>query len=391
MRVLLISNFAPDRQESMLRFSRQLAHGLAANDVEVATWAPSPRFTRLLPNYRYAGATKYVGYLDKFFVFPREIKRRLANSGSDVVHIIDHANAVYAPLFAETPLIATCHDLLQIRAARGELPEHRVASMGRRYQEWIAKHIAALPHVATPSTQTARELRRLLNFPAGRITVIPNGLNFPYSPLSSATARQIIEALLTERGLDPHLLHRDNRPFVLNVGGGQWYKNRRGLLEIYGALRPLLKPSPRLVMVGKPLSSELQEQAAALGIREDLLLLSGVSENELQAVYSTAAALIFPSWEEGFGWPIAEAQACGCPVFTSNREPMTEVGGAGAAYFDPASPLEAAKLIASTWPRRAELAARGRARATEWSPSLMIDRYLAAYANTIERRQPVAA
>lgn len=374
----------------MLRFARQLAHGLQANDVEVSTWAPTPRFTRLLPSYRYSGGAKYVGYLDKFVVFPREIKRRLrAGFRADVVHIVDHANAVYAPLFAGTPLLATCHDLLQIRAARGEFKEHRLAGMGRRYQEWIAQHIAALSHIVTPSTQTARDLRRLMSFPVGGITVIPNGLNFPYSRLSYTTAEQIIEALLAERGHNRPLRH-DNRPFVLNVGGGQWYKNRRGLLEIYAALRSLLQPAPRLVMVGKPLSPELQEQRDSLGLAEDITVLSGVSETELQALYSTAEALIFPSWQEGFGWPVAEAQACGCPVFTSNREPMTEVGGEGAGYFDPGNPLAAAQLIAANWSRRRELAARGRVRAAEWSPSLMIDRYLAAYANVTMKPQPVA-
>jgi glycosyltransferase involved in cell wall biosynthesis len=45
--------------------------------------------------------------------------------------------------------------------------------------------------------------------------------------------------------------------------------------------------------------------------------------------------LLFPSWEEGFGWPIIEAQACGCRVLTSNRQPMMEVGGEGAVYADP--------------------------------------------------------
>jgi len=376
----------------MLRFARQLEHGLQANDVEVTTWSPTPRFTRLLPSYRYAGGAKYVGYLDKFVVFPREIRRRLReNFSAEVVHIVDHANAVYAPLFTGTPLLATCHDLLQIRAARGEFREHRVAGMGRRYQEWIAKHIATLPHIVTPSTQTARDLRRLMNFPAGRITVIPNGLNFPYSRLSHTTATQIIEALLAERGHSPSLLQPENRPFVLNVGGGQWYKNRRGLLELYAALRSLLQPAPRLVMVGKPLSQELREQSDALGITNDVMILSGVSETELQALYSTAEALIFPSWQEGFGWPVAEAQACGCPVFTSNREPMSEVGGDGASYFDPSNPLVAAKHIAATWPRRFELAARGRVRAVEWSPERMIERYLAVYANAAAKPQPVAA
>ena len=136
-------------------------------------------------------------------------------------------------------------------------------------------------------------------------------------------------------------------------------------------------------MVGKPLAPALIAQARQLGLADHLVHLSGVSETQLQALYSLAAALIFPSWHEGFGWPIAEAQACGCPVFTSMRPPMTEVGGDAAGYFDPAEPAAAAARIAEAWPRRAELAARGRVRAAEWDPQRMIARYLDTYAGLI--------
>ena len=45
--------------------------------------------------------------------------------------------------------------------------------------------------------------------------------------------------------------------------------------------------------------------------------------------------LLFPSLQEGFGWPIAEALACGCPVVTSSKPPMTDVGGDAALYISP--------------------------------------------------------
>jgi glycosyltransferase involved in cell wall biosynthesis len=71
-----------------------------------------------------------------------------------------------------------------------------------------------------------------------------------------------------------------------------------------------------------------------------------VTQEQLCAIYSAAQALIFPSFYEGFGWPIIEAQACGCPVFTSNRAPMTEVGGTAAIYFDPLDEEKAAECVA---------------------------------------------
>ncbi|HYD85393.1 MAG TPA: glycosyltransferase family 1 protein, partial [Opitutus sp.] len=76
MRVLLIGNFAPDRQESMLRFANMLTAGLVRHGHEVRTWAPEPRLVRLLPHYRYGGPAKLVGYVDKFLLFPRHVRHR---------------------------------------------------------------------------------------------------------------------------------------------------------------------------------------------------------------------------------------------------------------------------------------------------------------------------
>jgi glycosyltransferase involved in cell wall biosynthesis len=392
MRILLIGNFAPDRQESMLRFAGLLTTGLRAQGHEVSTWSPEPRLVRLLPRYRYGGPSKFVGYVDKFVLFPQRVRRRLRREKhADVVHILDHANAVYGPLFSGRPLLATCHDLLQIRAARGEFTEHQVSTLGRRYQSWILENIGRLPHVVVPSKETAVHLRRLTPLSPDRITVIPMSLNHPYRRTAPAAARLVVGRMLRERSLPPGLLEHAGRGFLINVGGGQWYKNRAGLIELYAELRRRLVPPPRLLLVGKPLSGELSHRAAQLDLAEDVIQVSNVSEAQLQALYSLAEALIFPSLYEGFGWPVAEAQACGCPVFTSNRAPMTEVGGDGAAYIDPENPREAAHQIAEAWPHRAELAARGLARAPEWNQSLMIDRYVETYARLATLRHTAVA
>jgi glycosyltransferase involved in cell wall biosynthesis len=70
-----------------------------------------------------------------------------------------------------------------------------------------------------------------------------------------------------------------------------------------------------------------------------------VPSEDLCALYSLSAGLIFPSLDEGFGWPIIEAQACGCPIFASNLPPMTEVAADVAVFFDPADPVAAAAII----------------------------------------------
>jgi len=392
MRILLIGNFAPDRQESMLRFSHLLTSGLLERGHEVTTWSPEARLVRMLPRYRYGGPMKFIGYLDKFVLFPRSVRRRLTREQhADVVHIIDHSNSVYAPLFTRGNVLATCHDLLQIRSARGEFPQHRVSRLGRRYQAWILENIARLPHVIVPSQQTAHDLRRLTNLPNERISIIPLALNYPYRPLPPASARLVVGRMLVERGLAPGLLEHGGRGFLLNIGGGQWYKNREGLLATYAELRRLMNPAPRLVMVGKPLAPHLQVLIHRLNLHDDFIHLSNLSESQLEALYSVAQALVFPSWQEGFGWPVAEAQACGCPVFTSERAPMTEVGGDAACYLDPADPRESARRIAFAWPRLHDMARRGLERAHLWSESRMFERYLATYEKLAANASPRAA
>ena len=81
------------------------------------------------------------------------------------------------------------------------------------------------------------------------------------------------------------------------------------------------------------------------GLRDRVIELTNITNEDLRALYSKATALLFPSLREGFGWPIIEAQACGCPVFTSDRVPMTEVGGDAAIYLDPTDPRPAPRLL----------------------------------------------
>jgi glycosyltransferase involved in cell wall biosynthesis len=383
MRIVLIGNFELDRQESMLRFGRMLSDGFRDLGHEVETWSPKPAAIRLLPRYRYGGFSKYVGYFDKFVLFPRRARERLAKARAakrlpDVVHIVDQANAVYGPVFKALPHLVTCHDLLQIRASLGEFPEQALSRHARGYQQWILKSLRGMPLAVCCSHKTLADFLRLTGLPADRARVISNGLNFPFSPVPKIQARAVLQQLFADKGLPP--VAGDARGYLLNVGGGQWYKNRPALLRIYASLKGKLAPVPRLLLVGKPLSPELARLARELGVESDLLHLSNIEGRQLEAAYSAAEALIFPSIEEGFGWPVAEAQACGCPVFTTNRPPMTEVGGEGAEYFDPSLPDAAAATIARVWPSRRQLGLRGLARAPTWDPRLMLESYLAVYA-----------
>jgi glycosyltransferase involved in cell wall biosynthesis len=90
----------------------------------------------------------------------------------------------------------------------------------------------------------------------------------------------------------------------------------------------------QLVLAGDPLSKELHSLGESLGILDRIVEVANPDSVILEALYSSAVALIYPSRFEGFGWPIIEAQACGCPVICSNREPLPEVAGDAALLRD---------------------------------------------------------
>ena len=83
----------------------------------------------------------------------------------------------------------------------------------------------------------------------------------------------------------------------------------------------------QLVFVGLRLTPTLRSLGEELGIIDRIVEVEGASNDLLEALYNGAVALLYPSRFEGFGWPIIEAQACGCPVICADREPMAEVAG----------------------------------------------------------------
>jgi glycosyltransferase involved in cell wall biosynthesis len=101
----------------------------------------------------------------------------------------------------------------------------------------------------------------------------------------------------------------------------------------------------------------------------------------LEALYNCATALLFPSTCEGFGWPIAEAHACGCPVICTEREPMTEVAGSAALtrQIDDEAGFAADLLRLTNWAERERFSLKALENARRFSTARMISEYRELY------------
>ena len=169
------------------------------------------------------------------------------------------------------------------------------------------------------------------------------------------------------------------QPFVLHVGSNLRRKNREAVLRIFA--RVCERWPGQLVFAGDRLSPELSALALELGIAGRVVEIAGPANEHLNALYNCARALLYPSRFEGFGWPIIEAQSCGCPVLCSDVAPLPEVAGAGALLRPPNDEAGFAQdLLRLLEPGEYERwSARSLENAQRFSVSAMIQQYHEVY------------
>ena len=126
---------------------------------------------------------------------------------------------------------------------------------------------------------------------------------------------------------------RVDRPFILYVGMRQHYKNFKTLLSAYSAWPR--RNRINLLVVGSPRSKAEEQAIIAAGLESSIIFRSGITDEELCALYNQALSFVYPSLSEGFGIPLLEAMACGCPVVASRIPTFMEVAGDAPYFFDP--------------------------------------------------------
>lgn len=266
-------------------------------------------------------------------------------------------DVLYAPfgrsrlMRAERPTVSLIVDLLH-----RDLPEALPIEEVNYRHEWFGEIAARAAAFQCISRYTAERLQAHYGIEAGRCFV---------------THLPVHERLEKAPTIDWRPTAREFFFYPANF----WpHKNHEALLTAYRDYRAGESAPWDLVLTGHPdaRTPVLRALAARLGLDEQVHFLGHLADDRFGALWRSSGALVYPSLHEGFGIPLLEAMAFGCPSIVSNTTSLPEVGGDACYYVDPrnASALsEAMRQISRDSALRRDLARRGRRRLRAFSLS----------------------
>ena len=224
-----------------------------------------------------------------------------------------HGTAEWLPLnLHKVPMVMTVHDMRGIRSAT-DMDGYAID----RYDALKDPAVA----IAADSLFTAQEIERLLPgvVDKKRITVIHLGVDGAFTTMQN---RQIQERILFVGSIAPN-------------------KNVLGLIRAFELILPELNAPVRLCICGNVLDEGYMHKIQTY-LHDHAVVASRIEfihpeqRADLRLLYNESRLCILPSFYEGFGLPVLEAQACSCPVITTRCASLPEVGGESVAYCDPA-------------------------------------------------------
>lgn len=260
----------------------------------------------------------------KWYTFAEQVKLPLLlyKEKLDLVHF-PHFNV---PILYLKRFVVTIHDLTHFTFAMKRATTHswftyRVKHQIYSFVFWYA--VTWSQRVFTVSHYVKNEILRKFNCGPEKIIVTYEASEKPI-PVTDLEINKILKKL--------HI----SGPFFLYVGNAHPHKNLEFLLHSFAELRKTL-PGAELVLVGKEsyFWSQLLEKGRRERLLDNVFYLGFLPDIELAALYSQAVSFVFPSLSEGFGLPVLESMAYGCPVICAERTSLPEVAGDAAVYIDP--------------------------------------------------------
>lgn len=220
-----------------------------------------------------------------------------------------HCPTVTAPFFfrPSAKVVMTVHDLIPVL-----FPQWQTARRNLYFKYVLKYRFRFVDRFIAVSNNTKQDLMDIFQIPDRKIDVVHEGVADQFKP--SAGPKQ---------------------NFILAVSTLEPRKNFKRVIDAYIALRKKNKTRDKLVIVGKEGWFFDDILTVPSAFQDDIIFKGYVSETELIRLFQTARLFCYPSMYEGFGLPILEAMACGCPVITSNTSSMPEVAGDAALFVDP--------------------------------------------------------
>lgn len=329
-----------------------------------------------------------------FLTIPRVLKRLKP----DLYH-----GVYWSRFFAQpAPTILTIHDLSFVGFPQGfHRHEQLVYANLIRLCAWSARHILTI------SESSKREMMRYWRIPARKITVaylaqdacyqLPDEVGrgsrvedaAPSGRLpSSAQKPRAVSTSPTCPGLGDIALRGQEPPYILYVGNLHPRKNIVRLLEAFVRLKSSGLPHT-LKIVGQAtwMAGDVFSAVRGSGLAGEVEFTGYISYEAMVSVYQCAAVFVYPSLYEGFGLPVLEAMACGCPVVCSNTTSVPEVAGDAAILVNPESVDEIAegirRVLAEPGLAR-ELRERGIQQAAKFTWQSCAETTLAAYRHAMQ-------
>jgi glycosyltransferase involved in cell wall biosynthesis len=302
LRVLLVDTSSHHRPGSMWRYADLVAQALlgAAPEDELQVGrldlGPPAVAARLLPSRLEPWFRRAWG----------SARARLARPRADIVHVLDASRGLAIGLAFGVPVVATIHDLIPALQARGHLAGPRPSALARMMIARNLRDLGRARRLLAVSRRTADDAEREAGIPLDRIVNVP----------------QPVPPVFLSDSLPPY---SERERLVLNVGSNGFYKNRKGVLRIISRVRE--RADVRVVMAGERPDEETTNEAVRLGLHDQLEVHADPTDADLARLYRRAALLLMPSLYEGFGWPVLEAMALGCPVVCSTAGSLPEVIG----------------------------------------------------------------
>ena len=326
IRAAVICDFAEEHWPSMDVVADMLLAYLEAHAESVAAARICPRMQL---RFRWRSLDRAV---NRFYDYPRELRRYAA--GFDVYHVIDHSYAHLVHTLPPARTVVTCHDLDAFRCLLQPAAEPR-GLLYRRMSRRILSGLARAARVICVSRATRDEILRHGLVAPQRLSVVPNGIHPAFSAAPDAGAEAELLRLAPS--------HLRGCAWLLHVGSSAPRKRLDVLLQVFARVRRQL-PQTALLRVGSFTPAQ-QELARGLALEPHVWVVPRLDLRLLAAAYRRAALVLQPSEREGFGLPVAEAQACGAVVTASDIPALRETGGAAAVYCAAAAEEEWAQTI----------------------------------------------